>query len=331
MRIMFSLVVVLLLALVAYLGTEVAGLQIVFGGVLPYVAVAVFLIGVVATVIKWAKSPVPFHITTTCGQQKSLPWIKSSYVENPHTKLGVLFRMVLEVLFFRSLFRNTSAQVLGSERKVAYQPNVWLWLAGMAFHWTMLVIVFRHLRFFLAEVPWVVHAVQNLDGFFQVGVPVFYASSIIFLAALTFLFLRRLASPALRYISLLNDYFPLFLLLGIGSTGFILRHLVKTDVVAVKQVAMGLVGFHPVAPPEVHWLFYMHLFLVTVLLAYLPFSKIMHLGGIFMSPTRNMANTNRAKRHVNPWDYPVKVHTYEEYEDEFRDKMKAVGIPVDKE
>ena len=176
-----------------------------------------------------------------------------------------------------------------------------------------------------------VHAVQNLDGFFQVGVPVFYASSIIFLAALTFLFLRRLASPALRYISLLNDYFPLFLLLGIGSTGFILRHLVKTDVVAVKQVAMGLVGFHPVAPPEVHWLLYMHLFLVTVLLAYLPFSKIMHLGGIFMSPTRNMANTNRAKRHVNPWDYPVKVHTYEEYEDEFRDKMKAVGIPVDKE
>jgi hypothetical protein len=35
--------------------------------------------------------------------------------------------------------------------------------------------------------------------------------------------------------------------------------------------------------------------------------------------------------HTNPWDYPVKVHTYEEYEDEFRDKMKAAGIPVDKE
>jgi hypothetical protein len=36
-------------------------------------------------------------------------------------------------------------------------------------------------------------------------------------------------------------------------------------------------------------------------------------------------------RHVNPWDYPVKVHSYEEYEDEFRDKMIAAGVPVEKE
>ena len=63
---------------------------------------------------------------------------------------------------------------------------------------------------------------------------------------------------------------------------------------------------------------------------YFPFSKLMHMGGIFLSPTRNLANNNRMVRHVNPWDYPVKVHTYEEYEDEFREKMIEVGIPVDK-
>jgi nitrate reductase gamma subunit len=34
---------------------------------------------------------------------------------------------------------------------------------------------------------------------------------------------------------------------------------------------------------------------------------------------------------VNPWNHPVKFRTYEEYEDEFRDKMKAAGIPVEKE
>jgi hypothetical protein len=33
---------------------------------------------------------------------------------------------------------------------------------------------------------------------------------------------------------------------------------------------------------------------------------------------------------VNPWNYPVKVHTYEEWEDEFRDKMKAAGLPVER-
>jgi len=67
------------------------------------------------------------------------------------------------------------------------------------------------------------------------------------------------------------------------------------------------------------------------LLIYFPMSKLVHLGGIFMSPTRNLANNNRMKRHINPWNPVVAVHTYEEYEDEFREKMKAAGIPVEKE
>jgi hypothetical protein len=36
-------------------------------------------------------------------------------------------------------------------------------------------------------------------------------------------------------------------------------------------------------------------------------------------------------RHINPWNYPVKLHTYEEYEDDFREKMKECGLPVEKE
>jgi nitrate reductase gamma subunit len=57
----------------------------------------------------------------------------------------------------------------------------------------------------------------------------------------------------------------------------------------------------------------------------------MHMGGIFLSPTRNLANNNRMRRHVNPWNYEVKTHTYEEYEDEFRPVMIAAGLPVEKE
>jgi hypothetical protein len=55
------------------------------------------------------------------------------------------------------------------------------------------------------------------------------------------------------------------------------------------------------------------------------------MAGVFLSPTRNLANNNRSVRHVNPWNYPVKVHTYEEYEEEFREFMKDAGIPVEKE
>lgn len=54
------------------------------------------------------------------------------------------------------------------------------------------------------------------------------------------------------------------------------------------------------------------------------------MAGIFLSPTRNLSNNSRMKRHINPWDYPVKVHTYEEYEDEFRELMIEAGLPVEK-
>ena len=107
--------------------------------------------------------------------------------------------------------------------------------------------------------------------------------------------------------------------------------MVKTDLVGIKQLSMGIIGFSPVVPTEIHYLFYIHLFLVCVLLAVFPFSKLVHMGGVFMSPTRNLANNNRRERHVNPWNPTANIHTYAEYEDEFREKMKAAEIPVEKE
>jgi hypothetical protein len=109
-----------------------------------------------------------------------------------------------------------------------------------------------------------------------------------------------------------------------------MRYLLKVDVVSVKELTIGLVSFKPKSPEGIGVLFYIHLFLVSTLVAYFPFSKLMHMGGIFLSPTRNLSNNNRIVRHVNPWNYPVTTHTYDEYEEEFRDKMVEVGIPVEK-
>ena len=108
-----------------------------------------------------------------------------------------------------------------------------------------------------------------------------------------------------------------------------MRYFFKTDVIGIKEMTMGLVTFNPVVPASVGSIFYIHLFLVCSLFAYFPLSKLMHMAGVFLSPTRNLANNNRAVRHVNPWNYPVKVHTYEEYENDFREKMKAAGLPVE--
>jgi nitrate reductase gamma subunit len=134
-----------------------------------------------------------------------------------------------------------------------------------------------------------------------------------------------------RYISLIGDYFPLFLIMAIATTGVLLRYFYKTDIVSVKIFTMSLVSFSPAVPQGINDLFYIHLFLISTLFAYFPFSKLVHMAGVFMSPTRNLANTSREKRHINPWSYPVHVHTYEEYENDFREKMKGAGLPVEKE
>ena len=327
MGILLSLVAVVALFLIALVGVDALGLRWLFGAVVPYAAAALFLAGVVTKVVGWARSPVPFRIPTTCGQQKSLPWIKQAKIENPSTTLGVVARMALEVLAFRSLFRNTTANL--RDGRLTYASSKWLWAAGLAFHWSFLVIVLRHLRFFTEPIPGFVLALTTLDGFFQVGLPAFFATTVLFLGAVTFLFLRRVASPALRYISLPADWFPLFLLLAIGLSGAWLRHVSKIDVPAVKALTMGLLHLSPRFPEVLGGVFYVHLFLVSTLLAYFPFSKLMHMAGVFLSPTRNLTGNSREVRHVNPWNRPLPVHTYEEYEDEFRERMRDAGLPVE--
>jgi nitrate reductase gamma subunit len=329
MKIALALVLVAGLFMIGTLGAT-PGLQWTFAVALPYLAVTIFLVGIVARVVGWARIPVPFRIPTTCGQQRSLDWIGHDRLENPHTGLQAFGRMTLEVFFFRSLLRNTSSS-MNAEKRLVYTTDLALWAGAMAFHWSMALVLLRHLRLFTQPTPAFVGAAEALDGFLEVGVPVVFASSVIFLAALTYLLLRRLTNPQVRYISLVGDYFPLLLLLTIGGTGFWMRHVSKIDVAAVKELALGLVHFSPTVPASIDPLFYGHLFLVCVLLAYFPASKLVHMAGVFLSPTRNLANNNRAVRHVNPWDHPVPVHTYAEYEDEFRDKMIAAGVPVEKE
>jgi nitrate reductase gamma subunit len=164
-----------------------------------------------------------------------------------------------------------------------------------------------------------------------VGAPPLYLTDVFFTLAILFLLGRRFLDAKVRSLSLPADYFPLFLLLGIAVTGILMRFFVRVDIVGIKSILVGLATFHPTLPDGIGAIFFVHVAFVSTLLAYFPFSKLMHFGGVFLSPTRNLANNNRMVRHVNPWNYPVKVHTYEAYENEFRDIMKDAGIPVEKE
>jgi nitrate reductase gamma subunit len=204
-------------------------------------------------------------------------------------------------------------------------------LGALAFHWSLLVILLRHLRLFLQPVPDFFGAIEAVDGAFEVGIPALYVSDVVILIALLYLTARRFRNPLVRCISLPIDYLALFLLLGIVISGLLMRFVVRVDVVAIKQFALGLAVFHPAVPGAPTPIFLIHLLLVSALAAYFPFSKLMHMGGVFLSPTRNLANNNRSKRHVNPWNHAVKTHSYAEWENEFRDKLKVAKLPLETE
>ena len=332
MKYAFSFLAVIALILIAWAGSLIPGMPYFFGVFVPYMAIAIFLGGFVYRVVQWAKSPVPFSIQTTCGQGKSLDFIKHNRLEAPDTTAEVVARMLLEVLTFRSLFRNTMSEVHDGPR-ITYESSKWLWLFAIIFHYSFLMVVIRHMRLFLNPVPEVLAFMDWADSMFEIGTPSMYMTTAGLIGGAALLFSRRLINRHVRYISLASDYFPLVLIFAIGITGALMRHFLRggIDIVAIKQLAVGLVTFSPVINGEIGSIFYIHLFLVSTLLIYFPFSKLMHLGGVFLSPTRNMKNNSRAVRHINPWNPDIKPHSYAGYEDEFREFMVEAGIPVEKE
>ncbi len=333
MKYAFSFLAVIGLVVIAGLGSQIPGMPYLFGVALPYLALLIFLGGFLYKVVGWAKSPVPFSIQTSCGQGKSLDFIKQNRLEAPHTTSEVIARMALEIFTFRSLFRNTKSEIHDGP-KITYESSKWLWMFALIFHYSFLVIVIRHLRLFLNPVPNVISWLEFGDGLFQIGAPTWYITDALILVGVLYLFGRRIWNTNIRYISLANDYFPLVLIFGIAVSGILMRYVFRTDIdiISIKNLAVGLVTFSPIIGTKIGAIFYIHLILVCTLLIYFPFSKLMHLGGVFLSPTRNMKNNSREVRHINPWNDPeIKPHSYSSYEDEFREFMVDAGIPVEKE
>ena len=178
-----------------------------------------------------------------------------------------------------------------------FKADKFLWAGAWIFHISLAAILFRHLRYFTYPVPAAVIAMQ----------PVALTFGYLFGLAAVFLFWRRMALPRTLYVSNLPDYIALALLGSIAATGIMVRYWAHVYLVDVKDFLLGLLTLHPVAPPN-HPLFLIHFLLVLALLVYFPFSKLLHAGGIFFSPTRAQPYEiqKRGKRYVNPWDIPLR-------------------------
>ena len=230
--------------------------------VLFYVATLTLVGGIALRIKQYWSIPAPLKIPTTPA---------------PTTKRGVWFRMFKEVALFESLFKS----------------NKWIWVFGMAFHAGLALVVLRHFRYFTDTTSLIWSWVNWIQPF---GIYAGFAM----LAGLAGLFVRRIVVPRVRYISSPSDYLMLLMLILIGVSGMMMKFVSHTDIVAVKQFFRGLMFFdwHPL-PADIPLL--VHLTLVATLMIIFPFSKLLHAPGVFFSPTRNMVDNPREKRHIAPW------------------------------
>lgn len=227
--------------------------------VLFYVATATLVGGLGLRVWQYANTPAPLKIPTTPA---------------PTTRSGVAFRLAREVVLFESLFKS----------------NKWIWAFGWLFHAALVLVLLRHLRYFIDPVWGVIVLVQPFGlyaGFAMV-------------AGLLGLWARRFLVPRVRYISAPSDHLMLALIVGIGVSGLAMRYVARTDIVAVKAFFRGLMSFN-VQPLPADPVLLIHLALVAVLMIVFPFSKLLHAPGVFFSPTRNQVDDPRERRHIAAW------------------------------
>ena len=191
----------------------------------------------------------------------------------PATWFGVVLRMLREGLFFETLFR----------------ANRWTWLFGWLFHAALLLVLVRHAWLFVDPAPaWTEPLLAAGAGL-----------SAVLAASLAGLLARRLFVARVRYVSVPSDYLMLLLILVIAGSGAWLGHVDPRSLGPAREFALGLVRLEsrPLPLDPVLWL---HLGGVGLLVVLLPFSKLLHAPGVFLTPTRRRPHRVRGRRVKSP-------------------------------
>jgi nitrate reductase gamma subunit len=213
--------------------------------VLPYLALGSFFIGVTYRLLAWRRIPQPALMTL-------YPTEGSGWKA-----------LVKEAVFFPSLFRGDKA----------------LWSFAWFFHLALALAFVGHLRVVTAFVDRA-FATVGLGA----GAMATVASlvGIVLLGSLLLLLGRRVFLRRVREVSSPPDFFALFLLVAVITTGDLMRlGSTHVDLAATRDWALSLLTFAPTAALPAPVL--LHLLCAELLVVYLAFSKLMHFGGFFFT------------------------------------------------
>lgn len=221
-------------------------------GILPYITFAVFLAGMAYRFRVWMRAPQPVSITLFPAPQG-----------RPATFLGVLKGAFL----FPGLFKGDRI----------------LWIFAWIFHAVLGLVILGHARV-VTDFPrlW---AALGIDAD-RMSTVLGGAAGVVLMIFTILLFVRRLTVARVREVSTSPDYFALFLVAAVVLSGNIMRFGEHFDLEVTRTYFSRLATFSldPSTVPA-NAALTVHFLLGQLLIMVIPFSKIMHFGGIFFTQT----------------------------------------------
>lgn len=224
--------------------------------ILPYISVSVLTIGLLYRLGRWASGRIVHNITLTPA---------------PTTQAGAMVDIATEAILFKSL----------------YKADKSLWSGSWIMHMSLFAILGGHvmgigllgLQFYYIGLTGEATSeyLSNLLG---------TSMGVVVLLGLLYLLYRRMSINEVKMVSAPSDYLHLLMLIAIVTAGNIMRFVPEWGIhyEPVRDYVAHLLTFSAITPDmEVMHkpVFVVHLLLVQILFMYLPFSKLLHIPGMF--------------------------------------------------
>jgi nitrate reductase gamma subunit len=222
-------------------------------GILVYVAVAVFILGIAYRIYQW------FRMKSSSVKLGMFPKPKNRWARGIKlVKDSFLYPQVREV-------------------------DVTMWFFVLLLHIGGIGAFVGHLRLFREFTP-IANALGE-DGMAQFALWSGGTIGIILLISVTYFILRRFKSPY-KDLSIPEDYLLLVLILIILLFGNHLRFFGDVHVAEYREYIHSLLVFRPAFPEAIaesatKWVLVSHVLTANILLIYFPFSKLVHSIGTF--------------------------------------------------
>lgn len=231
-------------------------MKLLIGQILPYITIVIFIFGIFYRLGRWAAARIIHNITL------SDPFLK--------TNGQVAVKIGTEAFLFRSIFKFDKA----------------LWAGAFLMHFALLNVLGGHVVGFgllgeqFAYLPGITPEMsKDMSSFLGT----FFG--IVLFICIAYLLIRRFAIAEVRAVSNTSDVLWLVYLLLIVGVGNIMRlfHEFHVEYELVRDYVIAMATFQPVVNMELlnNGFFLTHFLLVQGLLIVFPFSKLMHLFGMF--------------------------------------------------